>query len=155
MIRKVLLPLFVLLSITSCQKKNAYQNAETIPESKWAIGQVISFRDSLTVTDPEKLHFEINLRHSNTYPYQNIWLYIQTKCSDGTTRMDSVDWKISEPNGRWLGTGWGSLYTISCQLPDLVIRKNNLEKRWFNIEIQHGLRDDYIKGVENIGVRLY
>jgi len=154
MIRKIILTLVVILFVTSCQKKSAYQNAETIPDSKWAMGQIISFRDSLTENDPEKLHFEINLRHTNIYPYQNIWLYIQTKCSDGSTRMDSIDWKISEPNGRWLGTGWGSLYNIAYQLPDLEIKKNN-QKRWFNIEIQHGLRDEYIKGVENVGVRLY
>lgn len=154
MIRWIILTMMAVLFITSCQKKSAYQNAETIPDSKWALGDVVSFRDSLTESDPEKLHFEINLRHTNIYPYQNIWLYIQTKCSDGTTRMDSIDWTISEPNGRWLGTGWGSLYNLSYQLPDLEIKKNN-QKRWFYIEIQHGLRDEYIKGVENIGVRLY
>jgi len=154
MIQKIIPFIATLLILTSCQKESYYQNAETIPESNWALGQKISFRDSLTLQDPENLHFEILLRHTNLYPYQNLWLYIKTKCSDGTTRMDSIDWKLSEPNGKWLGTGWGSLYNISYRLPDLEIKKTT-KNRWFFIEIQHGLRDETVRGLENIGVRLY
>lgn len=154
MIRKIIVFLAVLLFIFSCQKRSAYDKAETLPDSKWALNQTISFRDTLTANDPENMHFEVNIRHTNIYPYQNIWLYIQTRCSDGTTRTDSIDWKLSEPNGRWLGTGWGSLYSISYQLPDLCIKKTN-QKRWFSIEIQHGLRDDFVPGIENVGIRLY
>lgn len=154
MIHKIIPYLIGIILLTSCQKKSAYQNAETIPGGVWSIGHVVNFRDSLTPQDPENLHFEINLQHTNIYPYQNIWLYIHTHCSDGTTRMDSIDWKLSEPDGHWLGKGWGSLYNISYQLPDLTIRTTG-RKRWFNIEIQHGLRDDHVKGLENIGIRLY
>jgi len=154
MIRKIIPFFIVTLLISACQKTSSYQNAEELPASGWVLGKSINFRDSLTDADPENLHYAIELRHSNIYPYQNIWLYIQTKCSDGTTRMDSIDCKLSEPNGRWLGTGWGSLYNISFQLPDLKIKKTS-KKRWFSIQIQHGLRDETIKGIENIGVRLY
>ena len=154
MIRKII-PLFLVsLLIISCQKKSSYQNAEMIPGSNWTLDHTITFSDSLTANDPENLHFEIELRHTNLYPYQNIWLYIQTKCSNGTTRMDSIDWKLSEPNGRWSGTGWRSLYNISYRLPDLKFQKTG-KTRSFSIEIQHGLRDEVLKGVENVGVRLY
>ena len=154
MIQKIIPIIATLLLLTSCQKKSYYQHAETIPESSWNLGHKIVFRDSLTMLDPENLHLEVQLRHTNLYPYQNLWLYIQTKCSDGTTRMDSIDWKLSEPNGKWLGTGWGSLYNISYRLPDLKIKKTT-KNRWFSIEIQHGLRDETVKGIENLGVRLY
>ena len=68
--------------------------------------------------------------------------------------MDSVNLKLSEPNGRWIGTGWGSLYNISYPLADLRIKKTT-SKRWFKIDIQHGLRDNQLPGIEDIGIRLY
>ena len=118
------------------------------------MNEMYCFQDSLSTSVPEKMHFEIDLRHTNIYPYQNLWLYIQTKGSDGVTRIDSIDFKLSEPSGRWLGTGWGSFYSITYTLPDLTIKKTS-HTRWFRIDIQHGLRDEVLPGIENIGVRLY
>lgn len=154
MIRKIIPPILMVLLYCSCENKNYYQHSETIPEPGWSLNQTLCFHDSLVSDAPEIMHFEINLRNSNIYPYQNIWLYIQTKCSDGTTRIDSIDWKLSDLNGRWLGSGWGSLYSLSYRLPDLKIRKT-APKRWFRIDIQHGLRDNVLPGIETVGVRLY
>jgi len=155
MIRKITTFFILAAVLTACQNKSYYQNAVVIKPSGWQLTQKISFHDSLNSQIPDSVHFEINIRHTNLYPYQNIWLYIQTNCSDGLSRTDSIDWKLSEPSGRWVGTGWGSLYSLTYPLPDLVIRKTNNKNRWFTIEIQHGLRDRSLKGVTDIGVRLH
>jgi gliding motility-associated lipoprotein GldH len=154
MIRKIIPLLLTVLFFSSCQRKSYYHQSKTVSDLGWSINQVLGFNDSLSSDVPEVVHFEINLRHTNLYPYQNIWLYVHTKSSDGTTRMDSINLKLIEPNGRWLGSGWGSLYDISYRLPDLTIKKTN-PKRWFKIDIQHGLRDNQLPGVEDIGIRLY
>jgi len=154
MIRKVILFFFTTFILTSCQNNSYYYQSQTVSDLGWSINQTLTFKDSIPSSAPEIMHFEINLRHTNLYPYQNIWLYIRTKCSDGATRMDSVNLKLSEPNGRWIGTGWGSLYNISYPLADLRIKKTT-SKRWFKIDIQHGLRDNQLPGIEDIGIRLY
>lgn len=138
----------------SCQNDNIYQDAGVLPASGWALDQTVYFQDTLSSRAPEKMGFEINLRHTSLYPYQNIWLYIRTKSSDGKIRSDSINWKLSEPDGLWLGTGWGSLYQIAYRLPDLEVKKTG-KKRWFQIQIEHGLRDKVLMGVEDIGVRLF
>jgi len=154
MIRKVILFFFTTFILTSCQNNSYYYQSQTVSDLGWSINQTLTFKDSIPSSAPEIMHFEINPRHTNLYPYQNIWLYIRTKCSDGATRMDSVNLKLSEPNGRWIGTGWGSLYNISYPLADLRIKKTT-SKRWFKIDIQHGLRDNQLPGIEDIGIRLY
>jgi len=155
MIRKVIPFFIIILLLASCQNDNYYQKSETIAQKGWALNQIISFKDSLSSDQPENLHFEINLRHTNIYPYQNIWLFVQTKCSDGSVRKDSINWTLSESNGRWLGSGWGSFYDVSYPLKDIKVRKTKNQKRWFSIEIQHGLRDENIEGIDAVGVRLY
>ncbi|MDD4921501.1 MAG: gliding motility lipoprotein GldH [Bacteroidales bacterium] len=154
MIRKII-PLFIIaLLYCSCQNHSIYQNAETLPSSGWPLNQVLYFNDSLPSSAPETMHFEINIRHNNLYPYQNIWLYIETENSEGAVHTDSINWKLSEANGKWLGKGWGSLYNLSYQLPDLKIKKTG-SKRWFEIRIEHGLSDKVLMGIEDIGIRLY
>jgi len=154
MIRKIIPLLMITLLCCSCQRKSFYQHSKALPASGWKQNLPINFRDSLPSDVPDSMHFVITLRHTNLYPYQNIWLYVQVKSSDGTTRTDSIDWRLAETNGRWFGKGWGSLYNISCRLPDLKIKRTGT-KRWFEIKIQHGLRDEILEGVEDIGIRLY
>lgn len=142
------------LVLLSCQGNSYYHHSETIPAKGWELNQTLYFQDSLRDNVPERMHFEVSIRHTNMYPYQNLWMYIRTKASDGTNRLDSINWTLSEPSGRWLGSGWGSLYSLSHQLPDLDIKKS-FGTRWFSVEIQHGLKDLTLPGIEDVGVHLY
>ena len=153
-IQKIISFFIIALLCYSCQNENIYQNAETIPFPGWVVNQSFYFQDSILSSTPENIGFEINIRHSNIYPYQNIWLYIQTKSSNGEIRSDSINWQLSKVNGQWLGKGWGSLYNVSYRLPNLLIKKS-AQKRWFQIKIEHGLRDKVLVGIENIGIRLF
>jgi gliding motility-associated lipoprotein GldH len=147
----ILLTMFIL---TACQKNSYYHHSESIPSKGWDMNGTLFFQDSLRDDAPEKLHFTVELRHNNLYPYQNFWLYLRTRTSDGKNRLDSINWKLSEPSGRWIGEGWGSLYNLTHQLPDLEIHKTT-GNRWFSIEVQHGLKDPTLTGIENIGIHLY
>jgi gliding motility-associated lipoprotein GldH len=156
MTRKIVLSAlaFVLL-LTACNNSNeCYHHAEVISPKGWDQNQTLYFQDSLASDAPETLCFEIDLRHTNLFPYQNIWLYIRTKSSDNTNRLDSINWSLAEPSGRWIGSGWGSLYTLTHRLPDLTIHQT-IGKRWFSIEIQHGLKDQTLNGIEDVGVHLF
>jgi len=138
----------------SCQGNSLYNHSETIPTKGWDLNETLYFQDSIRDDAPVKMHFEVNLRHSNLYPYQNLWIYIRTKTSDGTNRLDSINWTLSEPSGRWLGSGWGSLYSLAHRLPDLSIKKT-FGTRWFSVEVQHGLQDETLPGIEDVGIHLF
>ncbi len=142
------------LVLLSCQGNNHYHHSETIPAKGWELNETLYFQDSVRDDVPESMHFEVSIRHTNLYPYQNLWMYVRTKASDGTNRLDSINWILSEPSGRWLGSGWGSLYSMTKSLPDLNIKKT-FGTRWFSIEIQHGLQDQMLPGIEDVGVHLF
>jgi len=152
---KTLLPAFilVLLVFSSCSKFEDYHESRVLPSGGWEISNVLKFSDSLPDNLPEKFSLELQIRHKNDYKYGNIWLYLRTETSDNTVRFDTVNWKLADYSGHWFGKGWGSLYSLTYTMPDLAISKKG-DKRWFKIDIQHGLRDKELKGVESIGVRL-
>lgn len=142
------------LLLTACQRPSVYHHSVSIPPQGWDLNGTLFFNDSLRDNVPEKLHFEVELRHNNLYPYQNLWIYLRTRTSDGTNRLDSINWTLAEPSGRWVGDGWGSLYSLTHRLPDLNLRKT-YGARWFSIEVQHGLKDPTLNGVEAIGIHLF
>ena len=150
------LPAFLLLMFLffSCHQGGQYHRSLRIPSSGWEINNKFHFEDSISDDMPEVLKLELNLRHNPHYTYSNIWLYIRISTSDSLTRMDTVNWALANPSGHWIGKGWGSLYSLNYQLPDLII-KNTGSTRWFKIDIQHGLRDNALKGLEDIGIRVY
>jgi gliding motility-associated lipoprotein GldH len=150
------IPILFLVGLigTACQGNSHYHHSETIPAKGWELNQTLYFQDSLRADVPERLHFEVSIRHNNLYPYQNLWMYLRTRTSDGTNRLDSINWILAEPSGRWLGSGWGSLYNLTHRLPDLEVKKT-FGTRWFSIEVQHGLRDQELPGVEDVGIHLF
>jgi len=146
------LGLFLLtLSLFSCREGSYYHHFERLPLSGWSMYETLHFVDSLSADAPEVLKLELNLRHNATFPYQNLWLYIKTTTSDDRIRRDTVNWTLAEPSGHWLGSGWGSLYNDKYILPDIEI-KDTGARRWFKIEINHGMRDKTLTGIEDIGI---
>jgi len=150
------LPVFLLLVLPffSCHQGGQYHHSERISSNGWEMNNALHFEDSLSKDVPEVLQLELNLRHNPLYPYSNIWLYVRISTSDSQVRTDTVNWTLAKPSGHWLGTGWGSLYSLNYRLPDLTIKKTG-HSRWFKIDIRHGLRDKVVKGVEDVGVRLF
>lgn len=153
MLKNIFYVLIFVSVFFSCKKENFYHHSERIPSEGWEMGKSYHFEDSLKTDAPEVFKLILNLRHNPNYPYRNLWLYLRTSTSDGLVRLDTINWTIADKNGHLLGSGWGSLYSLSYILPDLAIEDKS-STRWFKIDIQNGLKDKYLKGIEDIGVRL-
>jgi len=95
------------------------------------------------------LIFDIRITHE--YAYQNLWLFIETTEPDGSKHTDSIDCPMAYPDGRWLGTGLGDL----IDNPILVYRNFKFaETGEYTFKIKHGMRNDYLENVQNVGVIL-
>jgi len=152
---RLFVSLFLLiLTMISCQDGTYYHHSLTIPSHGWRMNHVCHFRDSLPAGIPDCVQLELTIRHGNNYPYENLWLYIRTMTSDSIIHNDSINWMLAKPDGKWLGKGWGSLYSLSIPLKDLTFSAND-SSRWFSIDIRHGLRDSVLVGIEDIGLRIY
>lgn len=143
----------VILLATGCQKGSAYHQSFVLPASGWNMNKKLVFSDTLPANTPDSLHRQLTLRNNNTYPYQNVWIYVKTFTSDSVF-IDSINWQLAKQDGSWLGKGWGSLYANTYDLPDLVFSQKDSTK-WFRMELMQGLRDSLLTGISDIGLRLY
>jgi len=142
-----------LLIGTGCQQGSVFHKSVVLPANGWDMNQKIRFSDTLPEGTPNVVHRVLTLRNNNAFPYQNLWIYFKTFTADSVS-VDSINWQLAKQDGTWLGKGWGSLYTNTYNLPDLVFPKKDT-LRWFRMELMHGLRDSLLSGISDVGLRLY
>ncbi len=88
----------------------------------------------------------IYVRHTERYPYQNMWLFI-----DNGARRDTIEFYLSDDRGQWLGDrhhGFIEMPVLleeNYQFPDTGI---------YHMTIQHGMRDSVLRGITDIGLEI-
>lgn len=85
------------------------------------------------------------------YPYQNIWIFAQDNLSDSTFSDSQKEYLLADKFGKWIGSGFGSLYQSSLPYRANIILN---EKRNHLIKIEHGMRDESLIGIEKVGIKI-
>ena len=110
-----ILPLILLVNLlgfilTSCNNKTVYSKYENIPDDKgWGKDQQIKFEAEIEDTKIPYNVF-INVRNADSYPYRNLFLFLETKYPDGNSKIDTLEVLLADEKGHWLGKGAGDLW---------------------------------------------
>ncbi|GAA4456112.1 gliding motility lipoprotein GldH [Rurimicrobium arvi] len=163
----LLLPLFL---IGGCVQSPYFQKTYDIPGNKWKLDYHPSF--VLDIEDTT-IHYNISflIRHTNNYPYSNIWLKLGIKGPGDTTFTNTrVEVPLATPQGQWLGTGMGEIYEqrrmivvdhnaipVTLDLVSLSENSyNNLfsKKGRYEIRLEHNMRDNMLPDVLQVGLRI-
>ncbi len=132
----------------SCGKREVYNSFVTMPASGWNQDSLVVFRvDIEDVSMPYNLFVQI--RNDNMYPNSNLWLFIDVVSPDGNLQRDTLECMLTDINGRWLGSGWGSLY--SMKHPYRLGAKFGASGT-YTFRVMHGMRQEDIAGIQNIGL---
>ena len=134
----------------SCDKNLVFEKNLTIAEDGWNKDSVLIF--DVPVTDTLQNHnFYINVRNDIKYKYSNLWLFIEIDQPDNKSVADTFEITLADPSGKWLGEGFGGIKNQQ------VIYKKNVYfpvSGDYKINISHGMRDNVLKGITDIGIRL-
>lgn len=97
--------------VSSCGNRPYASKSVSFEDESWYQDSVISL--NVTIEDTTVYYqFRYQIRHSNDYPYQNLYLF-QTVQSEGMDPFnDILNLPLAENNGKWLGKGIGSLKTV-------------------------------------------
>lgn len=88
---------------SACSHDVVYSRFMPISSDKWDADSVLRFDYAITDTAAD-YRMIVYVRHSERYPYQNMWLFV----GDGQ-RHDTIEFYLADDRGQWLGDqhhGW-------------------------------------------------
>lgn len=137
-------PLLILLSsvmLTACSDGIVYSEYRQLPSKGWHADSVMSF--TFDIADTVAMYdIVINVRHMDNYPYQNMWLFVE---------LDTIEFYLADNYGNWLGNGKNGL----IEMPVLYEQNYTFSHTGAHtIRLQHGMRTDWLKGVNAVGVEV-
>ena len=142
--------LFLFLVLVSCDSKKFYEKNYEIPKRVWNYENRLHFdfeiKDTIAVYD-----FILNLRNTADYPFQNMYLFVNTEFPNGKFSKDTVGFYLADESGKWLGKNG---------LGDIIENKVLFKYGRFpvigtyHVEIEHAMRKELLPDVLDVGLRL-
>ena len=98
------------------------------------------------------------VRNSNDYPFNNLFLIAAMQFPQGKVVTDTLEYRMANPDGSWLGTGIGSVKESKLWYKEGV---RFTEDGAYTLSIVHALRNNgqvqgvqELNGIIEVGVRI-
>ena len=145
--RKLTVLLLISLVLVSCQDTLVYSQFQSTDGGTWHRDKVMEF--SVEAPDTLQAHtLYILLRNDQQYPYSNLFLIAEMTDPDGQSQRDTLEYTMADAEGRWLGSGFGSVFENKLGYRrDVVFPTNGV----YTISISHAMRaNGSVQGVESL-----
>lgn len=154
--RVLLFFLMVFSVLVSCDSNRVFDEYKSVP-NKWNKDSIISFK----VNPPDSINeynLFVNLRNTNAYKYNNLFLIVEMVFPHGKTIKDTLEYRMAEPSGKLLGTGYTDIKENKLWYKEGVVFDESGE---YTVNIQHAMRErgkvngiKELDGITDIGFRV-
>jgi len=144
------------LIIVSCDSKRIYDDYKSVPD-EWNKDSIISFK----LHPPDSIkpyNLFVDLRNTNEYKYSNIFLIVEMVFPHGRTIKDTLEYRMTDPSGKFLGTGLMDVKENKLWYKEGVVFKEAGE---YTVNIQHAMRENgkvhgvvSLEGITDVGFRI-
>lgn len=105
----------LMLFLASCNNNVVFTKYQTFKDNEWFAKDKAVF--DLEITDTQTLNnISLMIRHADSYPYNNLFLFVTTKYPDGKVLTDTMEVILSNSKGEWLGSGAGDIYDFKVPI---------------------------------------
>lgn len=133
----------------SCSNDSIYDQYQTIGQTSWEKNKEYYFT---FMVDDISVPYDVALsvRNNNRYPYQNLWIFCNEEQPIGPLKKDTIECLLADEYGKWFGHG------ISLFQSSYIIHSHYLfpHTGQYTISIQQGMRDENLRGIQEIGLRV-
>lgn len=133
---------------TACESDVVFERYAEIEEETWNCHEAVEF----TVEIPEKALYEVELgiRHTTDFEMANLWCFVSACQEEKKIIRDTLNLRIAEPDGRWLGRG----SVIKSILQPLRKSPLTLPAGTVVFKVEQGMRVDELAGVKSVGLHI-
>jgi gliding motility-associated lipoprotein GldH len=142
--------LVTLLVLSACGPQPLFEETYDFRDHSWGSGEspAFSVKSSDTLTP---FNFVVTLRTTPDYEYSNLWVFMYTQNPNGSSRKDTLNFPLAEPNGKWIGKNTGSVIEH-----EMLIGFNRKfpESGEYVIRFEQAIPDPEVKHVLDLGLRI-
>ena len=133
------------LALSSCRKDIVYSHFCPVTSAKWHVDSVAQFDYQISDAQPS-YRMLVYVRHTERYPYQNMWMFI----GDDIYR-DTIEFYLADDRGQWLGDKHHGF----VEMPVLIETDYHFpDTGTYHMSIQHGMRDSVLSGITDVGFEI-
>ncbi|MFT4697971.1 MAG: gliding motility-associated lipoprotein GldH [Flavobacteriaceae bacterium] len=135
-----------LMLLISCTTNTLVSDSKSL-ENTWNKNDIIKFEipqlDSLQL-----YNVFINIRNTNDYKYSNLFIIASIEFPHGKSIVDTLEYKMAQADGTWLGTGIGSVKENKLWYKENV---SFTEEGTYTLRIEQAVRNNGdVEGVFNL-----
>jgi len=134
----------------SCDRKKVYDRYEKLENHTWKAENILTHDVNIQDTLSANNVF-LNIRHSNDYPYRNMFMFISITDPSGQFKKDTVEVFLADEKGKWFGSGIGDVF--QNKIP-LLVNVRFQHQGVYTFEIEQAMRQNQLPGVLDIGLRI-
>ena len=102
MLKRVILFCVAGFLLTACNNNVVYSKYQNFNENEWYAKDKAVF--DIDIKDTVSLNtISLMVRHADSYPYSNLFLFVTTVYPDGKTLTDTMEVILSDGKGKWQG----------------------------------------------------
>lgn len=129
----------------SCSSDVVYSHFSPMKSGEWHQDSIVNF--DYSIADKEGTYqMLVYVRHTERYPYQNMWLFI-----DNAGQTDTIEFYLADDRGRWLGDKHHGFVEMPVSLEDA---KQFPDTGVYRLSVRQGMRDSLLRGIADIGVEI-
>jgi gliding motility-associated lipoprotein GldH len=142
------------LAFSGCMESPYFQKTVSVPQNQWAYDYQPVFK--IDINDTAALyHIYFVIRHTEAYPFSNLWMWIATKEPGDTTYSKSrIEIPLAEKSGKWLGRGMGEIWEqrmpITRNDAPMIFKKFGT----YEIKFEQNMRINPLPEVLQVGLRV-
>lgn len=135
--------------LTACSFNEIFYKFHSFPYSEWKKQTAVQFEVPIKDISVSYDVF-LELRHTNTYSFRNLWLLVNYKVPNKNSQQDTICIELADMYGNWYGNGihlysYTFPYQLNIRYPDQGV---------YVYTIHQGMLKNPLKGISDFGLRI-
>lgn len=148
----ILSAISLLMALFSCGPSVVFDSTVQVPQDGWHKDTVAVFKSEITSLN-ESCHLLLQVNNSKSYPYSNIWLFVDAVFPSGNVQRDTIECTLANDAGDWFGKSNMS----GDQFKSIHPYKLNIkfpEEGLYKYYLIQGMRDTVLSGISEVGIKI-
>ena len=131
----------------ACGTDHVYFKNYEFEDRTWEAADVKQFNFEVADT-VSRNDFYIHLRNDGSYPYRNLFLFVELQFPNGKKAVDTLECPLASPSGEWYGKGLGDIVDHKIAYKqDVMFPLTGA----YLLNVRQAMREDTLNGIYNIG----